>query len=142
MANKLEEIGLLFLRRRKELGMTQAQLGKKVGVNKSEISKIENGRSVTTATINKISAALGVSPEVVLKSSDKVSADAIHYIVMCLGLFSRKYALTRKEACNYLARFKGLQFSIENYEVEHQLSLQESVEDMVAVCRRNGGGVV
>lgn len=27
--------------------------------------------------------------------------DLIHYIVMSLGLFARKYKLTRREACNY-----------------------------------------
>ncbi len=65
----------------------------------------------------------------------------VHYIVMCLGLFAHKYNLTRKEACNYLSRFKGLDFAIRNYEAEHQLSLQECVEDMAAICQRNGGAV-
>ena len=60
---------------------------------------------------------------------------------MSLGLFARKYNLSRKEACNYLARFKGLEFSINNYEAEHQLSLQDCVNDMAAICRRNGGAV-
>lgn len=74
-----------------------------------------------------------------LKPDNYVSSDVIHYIVMSLGMFARKYKLTKKEACNYLSRFKGLDFSIRNYEVEHQLSLQECVEDMAAICRRNGG---
>lgn len=71
-----------------------------------------------------------------------VSADVIHYIVMSIGLFARKYGLTKKETCNYLSRFKGLEFSIKNYEAEHQLSLQDCVSDMAAVCRRNGGAVL
>lgn len=141
MTNRFDEIGTLFLRRRKELGFTQKQLGEKVGVTKSEISKIENGRGLTFTTINKLSDALGVSPQIELKPTAPVSADLIHYIVMSLGLFARKYKLTKKEACNYLSRFKGLDFSIRNYQVEHQLSLQECVEDMVAVCQRNGGAV-
>lgn len=77
--------------------------------------------------------------QVELNPYNYVSSDVIHYIVMSLGMFARKYKLTKKEACNYLSRFKGLDFSIRNYEVEHQLSLQESVEDMAAICRRNGG---
>lgn len=141
MAERFDEIGALFLRRRKELGLTQEQLGEKVGVTKSEISKIENGRAITFATINKLSDALGVSAHVELKPTESVSADVIHYIVMCLGLFARKYKLTMKEACNYLSRFKGLDFSIRNYEAEHQLSLQDCVDDMAAVCQRNGGTV-
>ena len=141
MADRFDEIGTLFLQRRKELGLTQEQLGEKVGVTKSEISKIENGRGLTFSTINKLSEALGVSARVELKPTESVSSDVIHYIVMSLGLFARKYKLTKREACNYLSRFKGLEFSIRNYEAEHQLSLQECVEDMAAICQRNGGAV-
>lgn len=141
MANRFDEIGSLFLRRRKELGLTQEQLGEIVGVSKSEISKIENGRGITFSTINKLSEALGVSAMVELKPATSVSADVIHYIVMSLGMFARQYKLTKKEACNYLSRFKGLRFSIDNYEAEHQLSLQDCVDDMAAVCQKNGGTV-
>ena len=141
MANRIEEIGKLFLKRRKELGLTQQQLGEKVGVGKSEISKIENGRGITFSTINKLSEALGVSAEIELRPTTPVSTDVIHYIIMSLGMFARQYNLTKKEACNYLSRFKVLQFSIDNYEAEHQLSLQDCVDDMYAVCKRNGGGL-
>lgn len=129
------------MKRRKELGLTQQQLGEIVGVSKSEISKIENGRAITFATIGKISEALNVSTEVSLKPMGGVSRDVIHYVVMSLGLFARRYSLSKKEACNYLSRFKGLQFTLDNYEAEHQLSLSECVDDMAAVCRRNGGGI-
>ncbi len=141
MANRIEEIGALFLKRRKELGLTQEQLGEKVGVTKSEISKIENGRGITFATINKLSEALGVSAEIELKPITPVSGDVIHYLVMGLGMFARQHKLTKREACNYLSRFKGLEFTINNYEAEHQLSLQDCVDDMAAVCRKNGGMV-
>ena len=141
MANRIEEIGAWFLKRRKELGLTQEQLGEKVGVTKSEISKIENGRGITFATINKLSEALGVSAEIELKPTTPVSGDVIHYLVMGLGMFARQHKLTKREACNYLSRFKGLEFTINNYEAEHQLSLQDCVDDMAAVCRKNGGMV-
>lgn len=141
MANKFDEIGSLFLRRRKELGLTQEQLGEKVGVTKSEISKIENGRGITFSTINKLSKALGVEATVKLEPTAAISKDVIHYIVMSMGLFARKHKLSKKEACNYLSRFRGLAFSIDNYEAEHQLSLQECVDDMAAICRRNGGAI-
>lgn len=142
MARRFDEIGDLFHKRRKELGITQQQLGERVGVTKSEISKIENGRGITFSTIGKLSEALGVSAQVELKPlGSSMTVDAIHYIVMSLGMFARQHNLTKREACNYLSRFKGLEFTINNYEVEHQLSLQDCVDDMAAVCRRNGGGV-
>lgn len=141
MANRFDEIGSLFFKRRKELGLTQEELGEKVGVTKSEISKIENGRGITFSTINKLSDALGVSARSGVKAENSVSGDVIHYIVMSLGMFARQSNLSKKEACNYLSRFKGLQFTIDNYEAEHQLSMQDCVDDMAAVCRRNGGGI-
>lgn len=139
MKSRFDEIGSLFLKRRKELGLTQQQLGEKVGVTKSEISKIENGRGITFSTITKQSEALGVSPQIELKPTSEVSLNVIHYIVMSMGMFARQFRLTKKEACNYLSRFKGLEFSIDNYEAEHQLSMQDCVDDMAAVCIRNGG---
>lgn len=65
--------------------------------------------------------------------------EIVHYITMCIGVFARQKNLTRREACNYLSRYKGLAFAIDNYEVEHQLSIQECVNDMSAICQRNGG---
>lgn len=141
MTNRFDEIGGLFLRRRKELGLTQEQLGERIGVSKSEISKIENGRGITFATIRRLSEALGVEAEVQLVPASSNSSDLIHYIVMSLGMFARKYNLSRKEACRYLSHFKGLEFSIDNYEAEHQLSLEDCVDDMAAICRRNGGEI-
>ncbi|MDE6415698.1 MAG: DUF3791 domain-containing protein [Duncaniella sp.] len=141
MIDRFDEIGNLFFRRRKELGLTEQQLGEKVGVSKSEISKIENGKGITFDTVNRLADALGVSARVELSPKASVSSDVIHYIVMSLGLFARKYKLTKREACNYLSRFKGLDFTIRNYEAEHQLSIQECVEDMAAICKRNGGEV-
>lgn len=71
----------------------------------------------------------------------KPSLDLTHYIVMCLGRFARQHGLTRREACNYLINYKGLQFAVDNYEAEHQLSLQDCVDDMTAICLRNGGAI-
>lgn len=141
MKSRFDEIGTLFLKRRKELGITQQKLGEKVGVTKSEISKIENGRGITFATINKLSEALGVSAQLELKPTYAVSLNMIHYIVMSMGMFARQFKLSKKEACNYLYRFKGLEFSIDNYEAEHQLSMQDCVDDMAAICLKNGGAL-
>ena len=141
MTSRFDEIGLLFLKRRKDLGLTREQLGEQVGVSKSEISEIENGRGITFSTISKLAEVLGVEAVVKLTSAQKVSKDIIHYIVMGMGMFARKYNLSRKEACNYLSRFKGLDFALSNYEAEHQLSLEDCVDDMAAVCRRNGGAL-
>jgi hypothetical protein len=65
--------------------------------------------------------------------------DTIHFIVMSVGLFCKEHNLTRREACNYLSRYGGMKFAIDHYEVEHQLSMRECVNDMSAICKKNGG---
>lgn len=52
---KLIQFGQLIKQVRKEKGLTQDQLGKLIGVTKSQISKLENGTSnMTIGTIFKI----------------------------------------------------------------------------------------
>jgi len=57
---KAEIIACQFKELRKNKNLTQAQLAKKTGIEKGQISRIENGKyNLTLATINKIAAALG-----------------------------------------------------------------------------------
>jgi len=56
---KLELIGGMIKTARKERQLTQEQLGKLIGVNKSQISKLENNaKNVTMSTILKVFEAL------------------------------------------------------------------------------------
>jgi len=63
----------------------------------------------------------------------------ISYIVLCIKNFSREFNLSFVESYRYLENFGGLKFIIKHYEVEHTLSIDDAVEDMRAICRRNGG---
>ncbi len=58
--------------RRKELGLTQAQLAAAAGVNLSQIQKIEAGvikiENITLANAARIAAALGVTMEELLET--------------------------------------------------------------------------
>lgn len=47
--------------------------------------------------------------------------------------------ISAKEAFQYLFQFKAIEFLKENYEAEHILSLENVIEDMELLCRRNGG---
>lgn len=56
---KLDILGELIKQTRKERNLTQEQLGNLIGVNKSEISKLErNARNMTISTVLKIFHAL------------------------------------------------------------------------------------
>ena len=56
---RLDILGEMIKQTRKERNLTQAQLGDLIGVNKSEISKLErNARNMTISTVLKIFQAL------------------------------------------------------------------------------------
>jgi len=57
---KAEILAYRFKELRKKKHLTQSQLAEKLGMEKGQISKIENGKfNLTLSTINKIAAALG-----------------------------------------------------------------------------------
>lgn len=63
----------------------------------------------------------------------------INYTVVCVNEFAKKFAITEKEAFQYLEKYKGILFLKEHYEIEHTLSLEDAIEDLSRVCRTNGG---
>ena len=71
----------------------------------------------------------------------ETNVNAIRFVVACIGRFAREKKLTLKEACGYLIRFGAIDFIRDHYEVQHQLSLSDSVDDMTAICLRNGGEI-
>lgn len=63
----------------------------------------------------------------------------INYTVACVNEFSKYHNMNQKEAFIYLFDYKGIQFLVEFYEVEHLLSFDDVIEDLTVVCRNNGG---
>ena len=54
MAGKIENIGLMIRNERLRKGLTQEDLGERIGVGKSQISKIESGKGLTIKTVTKV----------------------------------------------------------------------------------------
>lgn len=78
------EIGQKIKQARKEKGMTQEELGKIIGVQKSAIAKYESGRvvNIKRSTLQKIASALNIRPsELIFTESPKESA-AFHVRVI------------------------------------------------------------
>lgn len=65
----------------------------------------------------------------------------INYIVICISEFAKQKSISTKDAYNYLKKYKGLEFLDECYEAEHTLSLNDAVEDLTIICKRNGGNI-
>ena len=63
----------------------------------------------------------------------------INYIVVCVNEFADRYNIPSKEAFTYLFTHQGIVFLKENYDIEHTLSIEDAVDDLTLVCRKNGG---
>ena len=63
----------------------------------------------------------------------------IPFLTACIRAFGRRFAMTRQAAFRYLQEHKGLSFLIEFYDVEHLQSMDETIDDLIIVCQKNGG---
>ena len=63
----------------------------------------------------------------------------INYTVACINEFAARFNITSKEAFDYLYENAGIAFLKENYDIEHTLSFDDAVDDLVLICRKNGG---
>ena len=139
MTNSIENIGLMIRNERLRKGLTQEELGERVGVGKAQISKIESGKGLTIKTVTKVLDALGMS--VVLQNTQTIDKNVIAYVVAAISEFAKTHHISVREANNYLIRFKGLDFLTEHYDAEHLFSFEDSVQDLTQVCLNNGGGI-
>ncbi|MBR4654476.1 MAG: DUF3791 domain-containing protein [Kiritimatiellae bacterium] len=63
----------------------------------------------------------------------------VEYFVACVSEFAQAYGLTHPDAFDYLERYRGFEFLEQHYEAEHLLSFRDAVNDLAAICRKNGG---
>lgn len=65
----------------------------------------------------------------------------INYTVACVSEFADRHNMSQQEAFQYLYKYKGIEFLKENYEIEHTLSLDDTLDDLFMICRNNGGAL-
>ncbi|MEG1904519.1 MAG: DUF3791 domain-containing protein [Bacteroidales bacterium] len=138
---EINDIGSLIRNERLRRGITQEELGGKVGVGKAQISKIESGKGLTIKTVKRVLDALNLSARIHLVDSSGIDKRVIGYIVVVISEFAKTYDMTIREASNYLNRYKGFDFLTEHYEVEHLLSLEDCIQDLTRICYNNGGAL-
>ena len=63
----------------------------------------------------------------------------IPYFNAVVRAFGERFKLTVQQAFRYLYNFKGIRFLLEYYDVEHTLSIDDTVDDLIKVCQKNGG---
>ena len=74
-----------------------------------------------------------------LRGNVIMSKFEIPFINVCIQAFGQRFALSLQAAYRYLHNHKGLAFLIEFYDVEHLQSIEETIDDLVIVCQKNGG---
>jgi hypothetical protein len=63
----------------------------------------------------------------------------IPFLTACIHAFALRFGLTRQAAFRYLHEHQGLAFLIEFYDVEHLQSMDETIDDVLSICQKNGG---
>ena len=71
----------------------------------------------------------------------KQQINMIDYIVICINDFAERFDMAAKSAFTYLSQYGGIDFLVEHYEAEHTLSLDEAIDDLQAICLKNGGSI-
>ena len=66
----------------------------------------------------------------------------ISFINACIRSMGRRFNLPTKNAYLYLKRFQGIDFLIEFYNTLHLQSIDGTVDDLVQICKKNGGALV
>lgn len=69
----------------------------------------------------------------------KADRNVLDYIVVCISEFACRYEIHMRDAYIYLNQYKGIEFLKEFYDVEHTLSFDDVLDDLAAICRKNGG---
>jgi len=73
-----------------------------------------------------------------LRESD---INIVRYMVACVNEFADRFNINGKEAFNYLNKHRAISFLINNYEIEHTLSIDDAIDDIVIVSKNNGGTI-
>ncbi len=134
--------GSVIRQYRKMRGLTQDELGARLRVKKSRVSKIENDDDLDINVLIKVLRHLDVDAQVMVNSKNQIEMEECYsFIVSCVNAFARAKGLTRGAAFNYLNINGGIKLLTSCYDVEITLPLNEILNDLTLVCQRNGGGI-
>lgn len=147
MKNKFENqenvsmLGITIQQVRKAKGMTQEELGKRVGLPKSSISKIEKGLThISFEDASLLMDAMGekITIQVMgMKEPDEKKVERVRFVTIGVMWYAHSKKIAFADAYKYLLVYKGIQFLEENYAYEQTLPRQTLLDDLDKVCNRN-----
>ena len=68
--------------------------------------------------------------------------DKVEFLIACVSEFAKAHSLKKKQAFNYIERYKGLEFITNHFGVEHTFSFRDVVKHITDFCHRQGGALV
>ena len=71
-----------------------------------------------------------------------LTKNTAYYSTMIINMFAKRFKISMKDAWQYLNRYKGMSFLLEHYNINHTLNSDDVVDDLVAICKKEGGNLV
>ena len=65
----------------------------------------------------------------------------IQYLNLCVNAFAKRFRLQPQVSYRYLSQYHAVSFLDENYEAEHIQPLEDTLDALRNICRRNGGSL-
>ena len=134
-------LGTTIQQIRKAKGITQEDLGKRVGLPKSSISKIESGLThISFEDASLLMDAMGekITIQVIgMKEPDAKKVERVRFVTIGVMWYAHSKKMTFADAYRYLLVYKGIQFLEDNYEYEQTLPRQTLLDDLDKVCNRS-----
>ena len=65
----------------------------------------------------------------------------ITFINACIRALAKRVGLPVKNAFQYLERFNGMEFLVKFYPTLHLQSIDDTVDDLIIMCKKNGGAL-
>ena len=136
-------LGSTIMAVRKSKKITQEELGKKVGLGKSSISKIEKGLTHISAEDAAILLeAMGEQLELKasgLTESEVTKKQRTTFISTAVSWFAEENKLSLSKAYNFLLTYKGIDFLESSFRYEQTLPRAIVLNDVQRICDNNGG---
>lgn len=64
------------------------------------------------------------------------------FINVCIRSLAQRFNMPATNAYRYLKNFHGIDFLIEFYNTLHLQSIDDTVDDLLQICKNNGGALV
>lgn len=138
--NATTSLGDCIRQERKKYKLTQAQLGEKIGLKSSRVSKIENGAPISLETATFILGKMGSELELKVTNS-QTERLSLPFVMSAIYYFSKIKNISLARSYRYLKTFKGLEYLNRYWEIDQTLPMEVVTKNLTKICANNGGAL-